>query len=45
MSKADFPSVDLNEILALGQLPAMPQNASRRLEVSKDDSGGPTDYG
>ena len=44
MSKADFPSVDLNEILAVGQLPAMPQSAIRLLEVSKDPSAGPTEY-
>ncbi|NQU21190.1 MAG: HDOD domain-containing protein [Candidatus Nealsonbacteria bacterium] len=44
MSKADFPSVKLDEILRIGQLPAMPQSALRLLDVSKDPSAGPSEY-
>ncbi len=44
MSKADFPLVDLNDILAVGQLPAMPQSAIRLLDVSKDPSAGPAEF-
>lgn len=44
MSKAEFPSVDLNEILAVEQLPAMSHSAIRLLEVSKDAAAGPIEY-
>jgi len=44
MSKAGFPSVDLNKILSVGQLPAMPQSAVRILELSQDPECGPAEF-
>lgn len=36
--------VDLNQILAGAQLPALPQSAIRLLELSQDPSNGPTEF-
>ncbi len=44
MSKTDFPSVNLEEVLKVGQLPAMPQSAIHLLELSKDPDAGPAEY-
>jgi len=43
MSKTDFPSVNLKDILSVGQLPAMPQSAVRLLEISRDPEAGPAE--
>jgi len=44
MSKAGFPSVNLNDILSADQLPAMPQSAIRLLDVSRDPDAGPAEF-
>ena len=44
MSPKDFPSVNLNEILNAGQLPAMPQTAVAVLNISRDPTSGPAEY-
>ena len=44
MSKATFPSVDLNKVLSAEHLPAMPQSAIRLLEVSRDPAAGPAEF-
>ena len=44
MSKSQFPSVDLKKIIAVDQLPAMPQSAVRLLEVSQDPNFGPAEF-
>ena len=36
--------VDLNELLASAQLPALPQSAIRLLELSQDPENGPAEY-
>ena len=36
--------VDLNEVLASAQLPALPQTAIRLLELSQDSSNGPAEF-
>ena len=44
MKTADFPSVDLNQVLNVGQLPAMPQSALSLLNLSRDPNSGPAEY-
>ncbi len=44
MKKDDFPSVDLEKILTVGQLPAMPQSAIGLLEIARDPSAGPAEF-
>ena len=44
MSQKDFPSIDLNEILTAGQLPAMSQTAVAILNVARDPTNGPAEY-
>ena len=44
MSKPQFPSVDLKKIIAVDQLPAMPQSAIRLLEISEDPNCGPAEF-
>jgi len=41
MASKRSSSVDLNKILSVGQLPAMPQSAVRILEISRDPNAGP----
>jgi HD-like signal output (HDOD) protein len=44
MSKPEFPAVDLEKVLAVEHLPAMPQTAIRLLEMSADPSQGPAEF-
>ncbi|MBN2475245.1 MAG: HDOD domain-containing protein [Pirellulales bacterium] len=44
MSKKDFSSVNLQDIISDGQLPAMPQSAIRLLEISRDQDVGPAEF-
>ncbi len=44
MSKEDFPSVDLERLLAVEHLPAMPQIAIRIMELSRDPNNGPAEF-
>ncbi len=44
MNHKDFPSINLNEILSAGQLPAMPQTAVAILNISRDPTSGPAEY-
>jgi HD-like signal output (HDOD) protein len=44
MSQQDFRSVDLEKLLAVGHLPAMPQSAVRLLDLSRDPSTGPVEF-
>ena len=44
MPKQDFSRVDLNKILSVEQLPAMPQSAIRLLELSQDPNVGPREF-
>lgn len=44
MSHQDFPSVDLERLLAVENLPAMPQSAVRLLDLSRDPSTGPIEF-
>ncbi len=44
MSDAPVRTLDLNEVLAAAQLPALPQSAIRLLELSQDPTNGPTEF-
>jgi HD-like signal output (HDOD) protein len=44
MSKASGPKLELNKILAVAQLPALPQSAIRLLELSRDPANGPAEF-
>jgi HD-like signal output (HDOD) protein len=44
MAKDGFPQIDLKKILAVDQLPAMPQSAIRLLELSQDPDVGPREF-
>lgn len=44
MSDTEFPSINLDELLTVEQLPAMPQTAIRLLDLSKDPTAGPTEF-
>jgi HD-like signal output (HDOD) protein len=44
MSPKDFPAINLNEILNVEQLPAMPQTAVAVLNISRDPTSGPFEY-
>ena len=44
MDLKDFSSIKLNELLKVGQLPAMPQTAIAVLNISRDPKSGPTEY-
>ncbi|MBN1911692.1 MAG: HDOD domain-containing protein [Pirellulales bacterium] len=44
MAVENFPSIDLKQILTVGQLPAMPQSAVSLLNLSRDEDSGPAEY-
>ncbi|MBN2294745.1 MAG: HDOD domain-containing protein [Pirellulales bacterium] len=44
MCPKDFPEICLNDILKVGQLPAMPQTAVAILNISRDPTNGPAEY-
>ncbi len=44
MARDGFPQVDLKRLLAVDQLPAMPQSALRLLELSRDPETGPREF-
>jgi HD-like signal output (HDOD) protein len=44
MSQNEFPAINLDELLSVEQLPAMPQTAIRLLDFSKDPTAGPTEF-
>jgi HD-like signal output (HDOD) protein len=44
MGSPKFPSVDLDKLLSIGHLPAMPQLAIRIVELSQDPANGPAEF-
>lgn len=44
MAGDGFPKLDLDKVLRVGHLPAMPQTAIRLLEFSKDPDCGPAEF-
>ena len=44
MGKASFPSIELEKLLSVGHLPAMPQIAIRIVELSRDPANGPAEF-
>ncbi|GIW99100.1 MAG: phosphohydrolase [Pirellulaceae bacterium] len=44
MSVGTKPAIDLNDLLASAQLPALPQTAIRLIELSQDAANGPKEY-